>query len=132
MQGLRPPTLLGIFAAAVGLISILSALTPSLANRSELVQGVLPPGVPSAARWLALAVGLALVWLAGSLARGKRRAWQVAVVLVAGAAIAHLAKGLDAEEAGASLLLLAALIRYRRNFDVAGDPNADVRQFRRT
>ena len=52
MPTLRPPTLLGIFGAAVGLISILSALTPSLANRSDLVQAVLPPGVPSAARWL--------------------------------------------------------------------------------
>jgi lysyl-tRNA synthetase, class II len=114
---------LGFFGAAVGLVSVLSALTPSLASRSELVQGLLPPGVPSAARWLALAFGLALVWLAGSIARGKRRAWQLAVALVAGVAVAHLVKGLDAEEAGASLLLLVALIRYRRHFDVAGDPN---------
>jgi lysyl-tRNA synthetase, class II len=118
----RPPALLGIFGAAVGLVSIVSALTPSLAHRSDLVQGVLPPGVPSAARWLALAFGLALVWLAGSLSRGKRRAWQLSVVLVAAVALAHLAKGLDAEEAALSLVLLAALLRYRRHFDVAGDP----------
>jgi lysyl-tRNA synthetase class 2 len=44
-------------------------------------------------------------------------------VLVAGVAVAHLVKGLDAEEAGASLVLLVALIGYRRHFDVAGDPN---------
>jgi lysylphosphatidylglycerol synthetase-like protein (DUF2156 family) len=119
----QAPTLLGIFGAGVGIISIISALTPTLASRSDLVQGVLPPGVPSAARWVALAFGLALVWLAGSLARGKRRAWQLALVLVAGAALAHLAKGLDTEEAGASLLLLIALVRYRKHFDVAGDPD---------
>jgi lysyl-tRNA synthetase class 2 len=119
----KAPTLLGIFGAGVGSIGILSALTPSLASRSDFVQGVLPPGVPSAARWVTLAFGLALVWLAGSLMRGKRRAWQLAVVLVAGAALAHLAKGLDTEEATASLLLLIALVRYRRQFDVAGDPN---------
>jgi lysyl-tRNA synthetase, class II len=119
---LRPPVVLAFFGAGVGLISILSALTPSLAHRSELVQGLLPPGFPSAARWLALAFGLALVWLAGSIARGKRRAWQLAIVLVPAVAVAHLVKGLDAEEAGMSLLLLLALIRYRRHFDVAGDP----------
>jgi lysyl-tRNA synthetase, class II len=119
----QPPTLLGIFGAGVGIIGILSALTPSLASRSDLVQGVLPPGVPSATRWIALAFGLGLVWLAGSLVRGKRRAWQLAVVLVAGAAVAHLAKGLDTEEATASLLLLIALVRYRSHFDVAGDPD---------
>jgi len=118
----RPPALLGMFGAAVGVVSIVSALTPNFADRSELVQGVLPPEVPSAARWLALAFGLALVWLAGSLARGKQRAWQLSVVLVAAVALAHLAKGLDAEEATMSLVLLAALLRYRRHFDVAGDP----------
>jgi len=121
-QALRPPTILGILSAVVGIISIVSALTPSVASRSDLVQGLLPPGVPTAARWLALAFGLALVWLAGSLVRGKQRAWQLAVVLVAGVAFAHLAKGLDAEEATASVVLLLALLRYRRRFDVAGDP----------
>ena len=87
-QALRPPTILGILSAVVGIISIVTALTPNVASRSDLVQGLLPPGVPTAARWLALAFGLALVWLAGSLVRGKQRAWQLAVVLVAGVAFA--------------------------------------------
>lgn len=39
-------------------------------------------------------------------------------------AAAHLVKGLDAEEAGVSLLLLAALVAYRRRFDIPGDPAA--------
>jgi lysylphosphatidylglycerol synthetase-like protein (DUF2156 family) len=113
-----------MFGAGVGIVSIVSALTPSLADRSDLVQGVLPPGVPGAARWLALAFGVALVWLSRSLAHGKRRAWQLAVALVAGAAVAHLAKGLDAEEGAASLVLLIALVHYRDEFDVDGDPSA--------
>ncbi|MEP6909696.1 MAG: phosphatidylglycerol lysyltransferase domain-containing protein [Actinomycetota bacterium] len=117
------PTVLGILSGAVGVLSIGSALTPSLANRVDLVQGVLPPGLPEIARWVALAFGLALVWLAGSLSRGKRRAWQLAVVLVAGVAIAHLVKGLDAEEAGLSLALLVALVVGRKHFDVPGDPD---------
>jgi lysyl-tRNA synthetase class 2 len=118
-----PPAVLGVLAGAVGVLSIASALTPSLTNRIHLIQGVLPPGLPEVARWVALAFGLALVWLAGSLSRGKRRAWQLAVVLVAGVAIAHLAKGLDAEEAGMSLALLVALIASRKHFDVPGDPD---------
>ena len=122
--GLRPEALLGGAAAVVGLISVVSALTPSIASRSEFVQGVLPPGVPSAARWAALAFGLALIWLSRSLARRRRRAWLLAIALVALTAAAHLAKGLDAEEATASLALLAALIRYRGCFDVPGDPTA--------
>ena len=110
-------------AAAVGVLSIASALTPSLANRIDLVQGVLPPGLPEVARWVALAFGFALVWLADSLIRGKHRAWQLAVVLVAVVAVAHLVKGLDAEEAGMSVALLIALVVYRKQFDVPGDPD---------
>jgi lysyl-tRNA synthetase, class II len=109
-------------AAAVGATGIASALTPEFADRSDFVRGVLPPGFPGAARILALTFGLTLIWLSRSLARRRRRAWQLAVLLVAGLAIAHLAKGLDIEEASLSLLVLAALYRSRTRFDVPGDP----------
>jgi len=120
----KPESLLAWAAALVGAIGIASALTPEFANRYDLVKGVLPPGVPTAARVFALAFGIALVWLSRSLARRKQRAWQLAVVVVIAAAIAHLAKGLDFEESASSLLLLAALVRWRRRFDVPGDPRA--------
>jgi lysylphosphatidylglycerol synthetase-like protein (DUF2156 family) len=120
----RAESLLAAAAAAVGCIGIASALTPEFAGRYDLVQGVLPPGVPHAARIVAVAFGLALIWLSRSLARRRRRAWQLAVLLVVGSAIAHLAKGLDVEEAVISLGLLAALIRFRSRFDVPGDLEA--------
>jgi lysyl-tRNA synthetase class 2 len=113
---------LGWAAAAVGATGIASALTPEVADRSDFVRGVLPPGFPGAARILALTFGLTLIWLSRSLARRRRRAWQLAVGLVIGLAIAHLAKGLDVEEAALSLLVLAALYRFRKRFDVPGDP----------
>jgi lysyl-tRNA synthetase class 2 len=115
---------LGWAAAFVGVVGIVSALTPEIARRSDLVSGVLPPGAPSAARVAAVAFGLALVWLSRSLARRRRRAWQLAVGLVVGIAVAHLAKGLDFEEATISLALLVALVRYRGCFDVPGDPES--------
>jgi len=93
-----------------------------MADRVRLVRGVLPPGFPTAARVGALAFGILLIWLSRSLARRRRRAWQLAVAVVIVSAILHLAKGLDYEEAAISLLLLAALLRYRRSFDVPGDP----------
>ncbi len=110
----------------MGAIGIVSALTPEFANRYDVVRGVLPPGVPEAARVFALAFGIVLIWLSRSLARRRRRAWQLGVTIVLASAAAHLAKGLDVEEATVSLLLLVALVRYRRRFDVPGDP-ASVR-----
>jgi lysylphosphatidylglycerol synthetase-like protein (DUF2156 family) len=116
------PTFLAWFAAAAGLLSIVSALTPEMSDRVQLVDGVLPPGVPEAARTLALALGLGAIWLSRGLARRKRRAWTLAIVLVALSALAHLAKGLDVEEAAVHLLLLALLWRARRQFVAPGDP----------
>ncbi|HEU5214788.1 MAG TPA: phosphatidylglycerol lysyltransferase domain-containing protein [Gaiellaceae bacterium] len=108
-------------AAGVGAIGLVSALTPEMANRYEIVQGILPPGWPEAARVLTVAIGIGLIWLSRSLAKRRRRAWQLAVGVVVASAAAHLAKGLDFEEAAISLLLLAALVRWRRRFDVPGD-----------
>ena len=116
------PVLLAWFATAAGLVSIISALTPEMAGRVDLVRGVLPPGVPDAARTVALALGLGLVWLSRGLARRKRRAWWLAVVVVFASAIAHLAKGLDFEESVTHVLLLIALVRSRRQFVAPGDP----------
>ncbi len=121
---LRGELLLGAAAAVVGAVGIASALTPEFANRSDFVRGVLPPGVPGAARILALFFGLCLVWLSRALVRRRRRAWQLAVVLVIGISLAHLAKGLDVEEAALGLIVLVAFVRYRGRFDVPGDPES--------
>jgi lysyl-tRNA synthetase class 2 len=121
---LRGELALGAAAAVVGAIGIASALTPEFADRSDFVRGVLPPGVPGAARVLALAFGLGLIWLSRALARRRRRAWHLAVLLVVGISLAHLAKGLDVEEATLGLIVLVALVRYRSRFDVPGDPDS--------
>jgi lysyl-tRNA synthetase class 2 len=120
----RPESLLAWAAATVGVIGIASALTPEMRDRFQIVGGVLPPGGIAAARVGALAFGIALVWLSRSLANRRRRAWQLAVAIVIASAVAHMAKGLDFEESTASLVLLAALVHYRRRFTVPGEPGA--------
>jgi lysyl-tRNA synthetase class 2 len=116
------PLLLAWLAVVAGVTSIFSALTPEMADRVRLVQGVLPPGVPSAARTIALALGLGMIWLSRGLARRKHRAWQLAVAVVFASALAHLAKGLDFEEAIVHVVVLVALWRSRRHFVAPGDP----------
>ena len=126
LRAVSPERLLAWAAALVGAIGLASALTPEMAGRLDVVQGVLPPGWPEAARVLTVAFGIGLIWLSRSIARRRRRAWQLAVAVVVASAVAHLAKGLDFEEATISLLLLVALVRWRSRFDVPGDP-ASVR-----
>jgi lysylphosphatidylglycerol synthetase-like protein (DUF2156 family) len=120
----EPATLIASAAGLVGLTAIVSSLTPEIASRSEFVQGMLPTGVPEAARVLTLAFGIVLVWLWRGLRRRKHRAWQLAVAVVLATAAAHLVKGLDFEESVVSLVVLAALWRWRKEFRVPGDPAA--------
>jgi lysyl-tRNA synthetase, class II len=126
LRRVQSPTVAAWAAVLVGVIGIVSAATPEFTDRYDVVKAVLPQGIPEAARVLTVAFALMLLWLSRGLARRKRRAWQLAVVLVVASAVTHLAKGLDFEEAFGSLLVLAFLLRTRRQFVAPGDP-ASVR-----
>jgi lysyl-tRNA synthetase class 2 len=63
-----------------------------------------------------------MLLVSSSLARRKHRAWLLAVVVASASAVLHIAKGLDLEEALASVALLVLLIRSRRWFDAPGNP----------
>jgi lysyl-tRNA synthetase, class II len=115
---------LAVATALAAGVSIASALTPDLASRSELIRGALPEGAAHFAGAVTIAFGIALLWVSLALARRKRRAWQLAVVLMAGTAVSHLVKGLDVEEATASLAVLAGLLACRRRFTVGGCPDS--------
>jgi lysyl-tRNA synthetase, class II len=118
----RPPSGLAALALMLGVVNIVSALTPELAERVHVVQKVLSPDAEVAARGLTLAAGVAMLLVSSSLARRKHRAWLLAVVVVSASAVLHMAKGLDVEEALANVVLLVLLIRSRRWFDAPGDP----------
>ncbi|MGH2930044.1 MAG: hypothetical protein ACRDL8_17715, partial [Solirubrobacteraceae bacterium] len=124
MRRALSPTVVACAAALVGVMGILSTMTPEVAARSRLVQGILPQGLPSLARTLTISLSLALLWLARGLALRKRRAWQLAVVLVIASTFTHLAKGLDVEEATGALVVLCLLLLARREFVAPGDPES--------
>ena len=91
-----------------------------MADRFDFVRGVLPQGIPTAARVLTLAFSLALLWTARGLARRKRRAWQLAVALAVATAVTHLAKGLDIEESLGSLAVFVVALAHAPRVRRAG------------
>ena len=89
----RTLRLLGGFASLGGLILLLT-LVPVLHSR------VRPFGTPIGPLWfqvtghlVTLLLGLGLLFLAGQLMRGKRRAWQLAVVLFSVGVVTNILKG---------------------------------------
>src|SRR4051812_7131081 len=100
----------GVLALA-GLMNVVSAITPPLRGRLDLVRDVVPMGAGEAASALVAAAGIALLLLSRGVRRGQRHAWALAVAVTAISAVLHVVKGLDVEEALVAIALLVYLVR---------------------
>ena len=124
-------SLLAITVALMAIVNGFTVLLPARAGRLALLEILFNQLAPFAAsiwpliqagRTIALILGFFLLLIAGGLARGKRRAWQCAVVLLPVSALAHIAKGLDVEEAGLAMILWFGLHYCEPYFRVKSDP----------
>jgi lysyl-tRNA synthetase class 2 len=116
------PTLLAYAVIALGLLDVISAVTPEQHARLNDLRQVVPLSLAHAASATTAVAGLLLMMLGHGLRRRKRRAWRAAVALLALSVGLHLAKGLDGEEAAIALVLAVVLVIQRREFYAAGDP----------
>ena len=124
-------SLLAITVACMAIINGLTVLLPArvgrlallaiLFNQLALFAASIWPFI-QAGHTIALILGFFLLLVAGGLARGKRRAWQCAVILVPLTALAHLARGLDVEEAALAMILWFALLYCKPYFCIKSDP----------
>ncbi len=111
-------------AAAIlfaGVVDLLDAITPPLRSRLHVVMEVVPLGASVAAGALIAMAGLALIAVGRGILRGQRRAWRVAVVLLAGTIVLHLIAGADVEESLVAVAVLVLLVVNRRDFQAASD-----------
>jgi lysyl-tRNA synthetase class 2 len=115
------PPLAALAAAIVGLVNIGSALTPNVHWRGHLLLELEPVQAIRLFHALALPAGAALLLVAPYLAGRRRRAWQLAMVLMFALGVFDLLKGLDFEETaitwGAALILVAGHAGFRVRHD---------------
>jgi phosphatidylglycerol lysyltransferase len=76
------PGLLAFFAFTAGLITLVSAATPSLVGRLSWLARVVPLFVVEFSHFAASLIGLALLFLAVGLAYRLRSAWRVTIILL--------------------------------------------------
>jgi len=105
----------------VGLVNIASALTPNIRWRGRLLMGFEPVEAIRLFHALALPAGAALLVVAPYLARRRRRAWQLAVLLMLALGLFDLLKGLDFEETAITWGVAVALLAAQRAFSVRHD-----------
>ncbi len=100
----------------LGIVNIISSITPAIPVRLKLVYEFLPKSLVINSNELVLVVGLLLIILSVFLLQGSRRAWYIAIFLTVVSAIGHLFKGADWEEAILALIAAFSLIYTRAHY----------------
>jgi uncharacterized protein (TIRG00374 family) len=110
-----------VLTGVMGVINILSAITPSLATRLAVVTQYSPLLVVRGGHLTAAVAGFALLLLAVGLWRHKQTAWLLTLIVLAISVISHLLKGLDYEEALLAAGLAIWLVSLRSHFHALSD-----------
>jgi phosphatidylglycerol lysyltransferase len=109
-------TVLASYAFFCGAVLLASAASPSLADRSKLLQDTVPLAIVEISHGASILSGFALLVLSRGLARGYRSSHRISVAIFLAAALTTFAKGLDYEEALLALGAAALLILFRATF----------------
>jgi phosphatidylglycerol lysyltransferase len=107
---------------ALGIVNIISVLTPALPERLTLLKDYLLVEFVSFSNSFVFITGLFLLVTAAFMLRGLRSAWWFAVGLSIISVFGHITKGIDYEEATIALLIIGSLIATRKQYYVKPNP----------
>lgn len=110
------------FLLVLGIINIVSVLTPAIRERVRLLHNFLPIEAIHASNYLILTTGFLLLVTAAFLLKGLRNAWYFAVVLCVVSIVGNLTKAIDFEEASLALVELLMLVGTRKQYYVKTNP----------
>ena len=110
------------FIFLLGIVNILSVLTPPIAERMEILHRLIPDNTIYATNTLVIYTGVLLMLTAAYLVRGLRSAWWIAFTGAFISLAGHLVKGLDWEEASLALIVLLSLFFSRKQYTARINP----------
>jgi lysyl-tRNA synthetase class 2 len=120
----RARTVLAWLVGGVAALAIFDAMLPE--HRHSLVAAFDPAHVHGVTKALVVPLAAALAVSARALARGSRRGWEVAVVLLAALLVLHIGRRYD-EGAVVTGVVVVALLARRADFRAPGDPTSRPR-----
>lgn len=106
----------------LGIVNIISVLTPALPERVRLLRDYLFVGVVSFSNSFVFIAGLFLLVTAAFMLRGLRTAWWFAIGLTVISVVGNITKGIDYEEATIALLILGSLVATRKQYHIKTNP----------
>jgi len=107
---------------ALGIINIISVITPAIHERVHRLKEFIPLDAIAASNYLVLFAGAFMLLTAVFLLKGLRNAWWIALILSVVSFVGHLTKAIDYEEAIVALLVIAMLFFSRKEYHVKGNP----------
>jgi len=107
-----------LLAFGLGLINIISVVSPPIHQRFLLLREYIPLTAIHASNLLVLFTGLSLLVTSAFLFRGLRNAWIIAVTFSLVSLIGHLTKALDYEEAIIAAITLIVLITTAKQYRI--------------
>jgi phosphatidylglycerol lysyltransferase len=110
-----------------GVINLWSVASPRLPERMRILHRLFPLEFLHISSFLTMIFGFGLIVSSLNIARKKRRAFQVVLVLASLSIVFHLIKGLDYEEATFSAVLVGLLLLTKNSFRVSSRAIPKVR-----
>jgi phosphatidylglycerol lysyltransferase len=106
----------------LGIVNIISVLTPAVSERVHWLQDLLPVDAMLVSNYFVLILGLFLLVTASFMLKGLKIAWWFAVFLSVVSMIGNLTKAADYEEAIVAFLVIVVLIFTRKDYYVKNNP----------
>lgn len=110
-----------LLTAVMGMVNVLSAVTPAMMSRLRLLAEYSPFTVVKGGHLVSALAGFALLLLSANLWRRKQMGWLLTLLILIISIPIHLLKGLDYEEAIFAAVLAILLIYLRPNFHARSD-----------
>lgn len=107
----------------LGIVNIISALTPAIPARMKLIEAIFSRDVSIYSNYTVLAFGVVLLILSLYMVMGVRNAFILALILSLASGIGHLIKAIDYEEASLAFFASVTLIMSRKSYFVRHDLN---------
>ena len=111
-----------IMLLILGIINIISAMTPAIHWRVERLQHYLLLDVMHVSNYFVLAAGFFLLITAAFMLKGLRSTWWLALLLSIVSFVGHLTKAIDYEEATVALLIIITLLFTHREYYIQSHP----------
>ncbi|MDQ6480203.1 phosphatidylglycerol lysyltransferase domain-containing protein [Dyadobacter sp. LHD-138] len=101
---------------ALGIVDIVSVLTPSINSRVHTLQDILPLSFIEASNYFVLLTGIVLIFMSVFLLKGYRTAYYLSLFLSVLSLVGHLTKGIDYEESLIAGFVMAVLVFTRQQY----------------